>query len=208
MFVRFRRSSFPRLADHLARPFVALGARLSKSVEHADAKQRSGLLPSVLLGGRLEIVDGETSRRGRRRGRTARQDEEDGGAQQSNGSGHLLGRGGLGNTRANAVQCLKSETSTPTTGGRIFSTVSRSRSKPERSVCCWDGTGPARQRHSKALCGCCALRVARSSSRDARSPPAAVPDFPAGPGLRPRGSADLQGAQRCREPRGRASTAS
>jgi cytochrome c biogenesis protein CcdA len=28
---------FPRLADHLAKPFVTLGARLSQSVEHADA---------------------------------------------------------------------------------------------------------------------------------------------------------------------------
>jgi cytochrome c biogenesis protein CcdA len=41
---------FPRLADHLAKPFVTLGARLSQSVEHADAMQRSGLLPSILLG--------------------------------------------------------------------------------------------------------------------------------------------------------------
>ena len=41
---------FPRLADHLAKPFVTLGARLSQSVEHADATQRSGLLPSLLLG--------------------------------------------------------------------------------------------------------------------------------------------------------------
>src|SRR5262252_1518710 len=41
---------FPRLADHLAKPFVTLGARLSQSVEHADATQRSGLLPSILLG--------------------------------------------------------------------------------------------------------------------------------------------------------------
>src|SRR5262249_11256972 len=38
---------FPRLADHLAKPFVTLGARLSQSVEHADATQRSGLLPSL-----------------------------------------------------------------------------------------------------------------------------------------------------------------
>ena len=41
---------FPRLADHLAKPFVTLGARLSQSVEHADATQRSGLQPSLLLG--------------------------------------------------------------------------------------------------------------------------------------------------------------
>src|SRR5262249_54177609 len=41
---------FPRLADHLAQPFVRLGAGLSQSVEHADATRRSGLLPSLLLG--------------------------------------------------------------------------------------------------------------------------------------------------------------
>src|SRR5262249_4937639 len=41
---------FPRLADHLAQPFVRLGAGLSQSVEHADATRRSGLLASLLLG--------------------------------------------------------------------------------------------------------------------------------------------------------------
>jgi len=40
---------FPSLADRLARPFVAAGARLSQSGER-DASQRATVLPSLLLG--------------------------------------------------------------------------------------------------------------------------------------------------------------
>src|SRR5580658_2879744 len=40
---------FPSLADRLARPFVALGARLSQSAE-GTTSERPAVLPSMLLG--------------------------------------------------------------------------------------------------------------------------------------------------------------
>jgi cytochrome c biogenesis protein CcdA/thiol-disulfide isomerase/thioredoxin len=41
---------FPHLADYMTRPLVALGARLSQSVEQGAAAKKSSLLPSLLLG--------------------------------------------------------------------------------------------------------------------------------------------------------------
>jgi cytochrome c biogenesis protein CcdA/thiol-disulfide isomerase/thioredoxin len=41
---------FPALADRLARPFVALGARLSQSAEQGAVAGSSSVLPSLLLG--------------------------------------------------------------------------------------------------------------------------------------------------------------
>ena len=41
---------FPQLADYLTRPLVALGARLSQSVERNSAAKKSSVLPSLLLG--------------------------------------------------------------------------------------------------------------------------------------------------------------
>src|SRR5215510_2175758 len=41
---------FPALAEHLARPFVALGARLSQSAEQGAVARGSSVLPSLLLG--------------------------------------------------------------------------------------------------------------------------------------------------------------
>ena len=41
---------FPRLADYLTRPLVALGARLSQSVELNAAAKKASVLPSLLLG--------------------------------------------------------------------------------------------------------------------------------------------------------------
>src|SRR5262245_58813821 len=41
---------FPRLADHIARPFVSLGARLSRSAEQDADVSGASVLPSLLLG--------------------------------------------------------------------------------------------------------------------------------------------------------------
>src|SRR5262252_2531754 len=41
---------FPSLADHLARPFVAFGARLSQNAEGNGTQSGATLLPSLLLG--------------------------------------------------------------------------------------------------------------------------------------------------------------
>jgi cytochrome c biogenesis protein CcdA/thiol-disulfide isomerase/thioredoxin len=41
---------FPGLAEHLSRPFVALGARLSQSAEQGAVAGSSSVLPSLLLG--------------------------------------------------------------------------------------------------------------------------------------------------------------
>jgi cytochrome c biogenesis protein CcdA/thiol-disulfide isomerase/thioredoxin len=41
---------FPHLADYLTRPLVALGARLSQSVERDAAAKKASVLPSLLLG--------------------------------------------------------------------------------------------------------------------------------------------------------------
>jgi cytochrome c biogenesis protein CcdA len=41
---------FPGLAEHLSRPFVVLGARLSQSAEQGAVARSSSVLPSLLLG--------------------------------------------------------------------------------------------------------------------------------------------------------------
>jgi hypothetical protein len=41
---------FPSLSDRVTRPLVALGARLSQSVDHGTEPGRSAILPSLLLG--------------------------------------------------------------------------------------------------------------------------------------------------------------